>query len=98
MSLTLTGSVKQVRFEQRGHHEHHSIVVETDDTDRYGRPIIQEVRLSKNQVQNGYVPQLDKFVGKAVRLPVWVNAWAGRAGASYTLFLQDCDLNTIKAS
>lgn len=95
MSLTIEGKLSQVSHDQRGDNVFYNAVIEGDDSDRFNRPVLHLVRLSKKQVQGGYAPVLEKYIGKRVKLPVWVNAWSGRAGASYTLFLQDCELNNI---
>ncbi len=91
MSLTLTGTINQVRHDVRGQNTFCNVVMETEGQDRYGRPQLEELRLSKNQVTSGYAPNIEQLVGKKVQFSVWVNAWAGRAGASYTLMMQDCN-------
>lgn len=89
MSLTITGTINLVKHDTRGENTFVNIVLETDSLDRYNRPQLEEVRLSKKQVQNGFGNSFESMTGKRVCLPVWVNAWAGKAGASYNLFLTD---------
>lgn len=90
MSLKISGVINQVRYNTHGDNTNINIVLETDSVDQYNRPQLAEVRLTKNQKTNGFANTFESFVGKRVDLPVWVNAWAGKAGASYTLFLVDC--------
>ena len=92
MSLKLNGVINQVKHVTRGENTFISVVVETDGVDTYNRPQLEEVKLSKKQISNGYAASFENYIGKRMSLPVWVNAWAGKAGASYSLFLQDCDL------
>lgn len=95
--LSVKGKLKSVDTRQQGQFPRNILVVESlTEKDNYQRPVLVDVQLSKRQVEGGYRAELEKLVGSNVELPVFVNAWSGKQGASYTLYLQDCDTKSIK--
>lgn len=94
--LTVSGRLKSVDTRQFGQNPKTVLVVEsTTEKDMYQRPVLLDVTLSKKQVEGGYRSEMEKLAGKTVQLPVFVQAWSGRQGAAYTLYLQDCDTKSV---
>ncbi len=92
--LTYSGKIYNVSTNSVGDKVFTNVILESITRDRYDRPHIQEIRLSRSQMQSGMSDKFNDLKGKNVTLPVWVNAWTTRAGqANHTIFLQDCDLS-----
>lgn len=94
--LTVKGRLKSVDTRNFGQNPKIVVVVESlNEKDQYQRPVLLDITLSKKHVEGGYRSELEKLVGKAIEVPVFVSPWSGRNGPSYTLYLQDCDTKSI---
>ena len=87
--LLLKGNILSVTDEQYGDSSKVILVIESEERDKYNRPIINEVQLSQNQLKTGLRAKLEALISQKVMFPVFVNAWAGKRGANYTMYLSN---------
>lgn len=94
--LTAKGRLKSVDTRPMGTTPKTVLVIESNtEKDQYQRPVLVDITLSKKQVEGGYRSEMEKLIGKTVELPVFVQAWSGKQGPSYTLYLQNCDTKSV---
>jgi hypothetical protein len=68
----------------------HQILVEVEQLNQYGIPEVKTiaVKLSKKHMEQGLNNAWNQLKGKTVSVPVFVGAWASKAGnAGYDLWL-----------